>query len=273
MQAVATRRARGPGGGRGPARLHAVVMSEQQLTRDAIHYALGNHGLDVTSMATPVTTAQFQDARRWSFQTRPDVGVLVSDLVGMPQLRDAIAVINKLDLDWIVLTNARPGAAWGALIDAGAADVMPASTQLDALVQALTSVVEAVPPLADAARENSIRTWRQLGRSQRLVAHQLASLSPREMDILVELENGAGVKQIADRAGLSEGTVRSQVKSILHKLDVTSQLQAVATYRRAEEWFSDQWVPAESTTARTRPQRPGTGNVIEGGFPAAGQGT
>jgi DNA-binding NarL/FixJ family response regulator len=58
------------------------------------------------------------------------------------------------------------------------------------------------------------------------------------MEILVALYAGEPVQLIARRRRVSENTVRSQVRSLLHKLDASSQLQAVATYRQADDWLS-----------------------------------
>ena len=48
-------------------------------------------------------------------------------------------------------------------------------------------------------------------------------------DVLRLLYPGDTVRSISDRLDVSESTVRSHVKSVLHKLAVPSQLAAVAT--------------------------------------------
>ena len=52
-------------------------------------------------------------------------------------------------------------------------------------------------------------------------------LTPRESDVLHELARGHQVSQIARRLGMSVHTCRGHVKSILAKLGVHSQLEAV----------------------------------------------
>ena len=52
-------------------------------------------------------------------------------------------------------------------------------------------------------------------------------LSQREMDILKELKNGLGYKQIADRLFISEGTVRKHIENIYRKLQVNNKVSAV----------------------------------------------
>lgn len=52
-------------------------------------------------------------------------------------------------------------------------------------------------------------------------------LSARETEILTELKNGWGYKQIADRLFISEGTVRKHIENIYRKLEVNNKVSAV----------------------------------------------
>lgn len=52
-------------------------------------------------------------------------------------------------------------------------------------------------------------------------------LSQREMEILTELKNGLGYKQIASRLFISEGTVRKHIEHIYRKLQVNNKVSAV----------------------------------------------
>lgn len=52
-------------------------------------------------------------------------------------------------------------------------------------------------------------------------------LSQRETEILIELKNGLGYKQIAYRLFISEGTVRKHIENIYRKLQVNNKVSAV----------------------------------------------
>jgi len=52
-------------------------------------------------------------------------------------------------------------------------------------------------------------------------------LSARELEVLLLLDQHLGTDQIAKRLYISEHTVRSHVKSLLRKLDVSSRRQAL----------------------------------------------
>jgi DNA-binding CsgD family transcriptional regulator len=59
------------------------------------------------------------------------------------------------------------------------------------------------------------------------------SLTPRERDVLLGLAEGLTSSGVADRLGICESTVRGHIKSLLHKLQVHTQLQAVLVGIRA----------------------------------------
>jgi DNA-binding CsgD family transcriptional regulator len=62
------------------------------------------------------------------------------------------------------------------------------------------------------------------------------SLSARELEVLLLLDEHLGTDEIAARLFISEHTVRSHVKSLLRKLNVSSRreaLDALATARAA----------------------------------------
>lgn len=57
---------------------------------------------------------------------------------------------------------------------------------------------------------------------------QLASLTPRELEVLRLLADGSSNKRIADSLYISVMTVRTHVQNILRKLEVHSKVEAVA---------------------------------------------
>jgi DNA-binding CsgD family transcriptional regulator len=63
-------------------------------------------------------------------------------------------------------------------------------------------------------------------------ADPFAALSPRESEVLTEMSAGRTNAEIATRLGLTEGTVKSYVKGVLRKLDVSTRAAAAASLRR-----------------------------------------
>ena len=57
-------------------------------------------------------------------------------------------------------------------------------------------------------------------------------LSPREIDVLCELESGASNADIAQRLFLSENTVKHHIRNVFEKLDIGNRHQAAVVARR-----------------------------------------
>jgi len=73
--------------------------------------------------------------------------------------------------------------------------------------------------------------------AQRQAARHL-KLTPREVEMLRLLAQGASTDQIAETLHIARETVRNHVRSILRKLDVHSRLEAIAV-ARAEGLLDD----------------------------------
>jgi DNA-binding NarL/FixJ family response regulator len=65
-------------------------------------------------------------------------------------------------------------------------------------------------------------------------AAEVEELSPREREILELLAGGFPNKQIADRLGLTDGTVRWHLRHVYHKLHVRSRTEAALKFRSSK---------------------------------------
>jgi two-component system NarL family response regulator len=64
--------------------------------------------------------------------------------------------------------------------------------------------------------------------------HPMATLTPREREVLSYLADGIGRSEVAERMRLSPNTVRSHLQNLMAKLEVHTTLEAVALARRAQ---------------------------------------
>jgi DNA-binding NarL/FixJ family response regulator len=219
-------------------RLRVAVASEQSLVGDSVQAALDERGLETVRVAWPSPlrpgrpTRPTPGARPVDAAPSLDVGLLLSELDSPLALEQARAVLRRAPARWLVLTGAPRGSAWGAVLDAGAHEVVPSELTLDEIEEALRRIAE---PGADddvelAATDPLVRQWVVARESEAVGADRLASLTPREREVLEHLHRGSGVTTIACDLGITPATVRSQVKAILRKLQVNSQLAAVAAY-------------------------------------------
>jgi len=70
----------------------------------------------------------------------------------------------------------------------------------------------------------------------------LDRLSPRERSVLISLMEAATVREIAEQEYVSVSTVRGQIRSIISKLGVRSQLAAVVlAYQSGWPDTSSRW--------------------------------
>jgi len=65
-------------------------------------------------------------------------------------------------------------------------------------------------------------------------AAEMEDLSPREREILELVAAGHPNKQIADRLGLTDGTVRWHLRHVYHKLHVRSRTEAALKFRSSQ---------------------------------------
>lgn len=136
--------------------------------------------------------------------------------------------------DWVVMTDQGPGPEWGAMLAAGARTVVSSEVSLDELAQLLRAVLRGESPMEEDERRRLIRRWQAEESEQARLRERVESLSPRERLVLSMLYEGTTVGSISNRLEVSEATVRSQVKAILRKLAVGSQIAAVAAVDKLE---------------------------------------
>lgn len=208
------------------------MVSDHSLVSEAVRMALTSRGFEAISLTVPFGHGSHQEFAMRVNRHHPSVGLLLCELEDRLLLRDAMAVVSSVQIRWVLLTRARDGAAWGALLEAGVTGVLPMSTNLDALTEALNQVAMGRPVMSESMRAKVLEEWHREGEQARRVTELMKALTPREMAVLACLHDGVTVRLIAADAEVSEGTVRSQVKSILRKLEVSSQLAAVAAYRQ-----------------------------------------
>jgi DNA-binding NarL/FixJ family response regulator len=161
-------------------------------------------------------------------QPRAQFGLLLSDLDRHERVEAAQAVISSLAVPWLVLAGTPRGPSWGAMYERGAVLVMPTSSGLEAVTGVIDSLAEGKRITTKRNRRELVREWREYAAERRELTDRMSLLSGREEDVLRKLYAGEPVRAIAEEGEVTEATVRSQVKSILRKLQVNSQLAAVA---------------------------------------------
>lgn len=205
-----------------------AIASDQALVLEAVRTALAARELEVTTLRW--SGGQLPTPRRIPAPRRFDAGLMISDLDKWARLRGMAALMGAVRVPWVVLTGARRGPLWGAALEFGARAVIANDSPMRVVEATLRAVIrgETIPGADEAVAFRS--GWHQLRQQQEQLQARIGSLTPREREVLRLLYAGDSVARIAEIFEVSPTTVRSQVKSVLRKLDVNSQLAAVAAF-------------------------------------------
>lgn len=219
--------------------IRVLVADDQAMIRGALAGLLNlEHDIEVVAQAADgvqvleeLTRLERQNALLDAIPTssaRPDSAVDVAIIdIEMPHM-DGITTTEAIRTRFpqvsvlIVTTFGRPGYLQRAL-DAGATGFMVKNAPVEALAEGVRTV---------AAGGRAI--------DQSLAVEALSSgsssLTPREADVLREVERGGTISDIAHTLGLSQGTVRNHVSSAMLKMEARTRAEA-ASLARAAGWL------------------------------------
>ena len=110
---------------------------------------------------------------------------------------------------------------------AGASGYVLKRCAAEELVAAIREVQHGGAPMSREIARKVIHSFQQ----PVAVAEEMAVLSPREREILELLAAGHPNKTIADRLGLTDGTVRWHLRHVYDKLHVRSRTEAALKFR------------------------------------------
>lgn len=170
---------------------------------------------------------------------RPDVVLLDLDLGGsIGDGRDLVAPLAASAGSVVMLTGAMDFPRIGECLERGATDFVIKSEPFVTLLEAVTEAANGRTRLRPTQRERLIGEVSRQRREEATRLGALQQLTAREREVLAAMMDGHQADAIAASSGLSEATIRSQIRGVLTKLGVGSQLAAVAAARRAG-WTPD----------------------------------
>ncbi len=141
----------------------------------------------------------------------------------LPRLREAAP-----DAEVVVLTASGTEENLLGAIRGGAAGYLLKSEPPERLVEFLRGVANGEAALSGAVARRLLETVRSTGGLETGVPDSIAEvLSAREVEVLLLLDERLETDEVAKRLFISEHTVRSHVKSVLRKLDVSSRREAL----------------------------------------------
>ena len=207
-----------------------LIVDDHPLTRDGLAALLAGHGFDVVGEASGGYEAL--DLAR---EVAPDVILLdlsMPDLDGL----SALPLLREIapECEVVVLTASGDEENLLAAIRGGAAGYLLKTEPPERLVDFLHGAARGEAALSGAVARRLLDQVRNGGSADVGVPDEVArKLSARELEVLLLLDEHLGTDQIAKRLFISEHTVRSHVKSLLRKLNVSSRREALETLARA----------------------------------------
>lgn len=144
---------------------------------------------------------------------------------------DGMSLIEPLvglGVSVVVVTESTDLARWGEALVRGAQVVLPKATPLETMSVVIEQIRGGRSVLSHEQRQALVAAYRRPSEARDDFRARLGRLTGREKEILVQLMAGHTVSEITRASVVSEATVRTQVRSILTKLEVSSQLAAVS---------------------------------------------
>lgn len=204
-----------------------TIVHRHELFASVIERALATKEFRCCRVVTAGMTTE--GVLRAVARSRPDVVLAGMDLRPADGTRILTSLSGSVHRVIVLLDDDRPMRR-GEAFATGADTVMATTSPLSAL-RAHVERSSAEPGTADQAeRDVLVRDYR---RSQGACHDLMARLSRQEKDLLAHLMTGLCVSDVATLRFVSVATVRTQSKSLLVKLEVSSQLAAVALARSA----------------------------------------
>jgi DNA-binding NarL/FixJ family response regulator len=201
-----------------------LLVDDHPITRSALSALLRQHEMDVVGEA-----ADGEEAIAAAARLTPDLVLLdlsmpgLDGLATLPRLREAAPACEV-----VVLTASGTEENLLAAIRAGAAGYLLKSEPPERIADFLRGVANGEAALSGAVARRLVERVRESGGRASGVPDEIArSLSAREVEVLLLLDEHLGTDEIAKRLFISEHTVRSHVKSLLRKLNVSSRREAL----------------------------------------------
>lgn len=214
----------------GTGRHRVLIVEDHQLFAESLELALHMEGYDVRRLPGAITSHQVLVG-----VTRFQPRVVLLDL-DLGPLGDGARLANPIartGANVVVVTASTDHARWGDCVRQGVRKVIPKTQPLNEILGVVRRICQGQPVMDAAEREDLIAAWTEDRQRRHVLWERLERLTPREREVLGELVAGNPVSEIARIGVVSEATVRTQVKKILAKLEVSSQLAAVGLARQA----------------------------------------
>ena len=184
---------------------------------------------DIVVVAEAGSLAETRSAL-WDLSGRDEIDVAILD-ISLPD-GEGVELVGDLRASHpgsavLMLSAAKDEIRFVRAVEAGASGVMHKSVRVAAIIDAVRRLHagKRILPTEEAVEVPGLTNEKRLERDRERAA--LARLTRREKEVLRVLVEGLPDKEIAERLGVSDRTVRTHMVNILAKLGLNSRLQAL----------------------------------------------
>jgi len=204
-----------------------LIVEDHVLFAESLELALSMDGYDVRRISIPDDASSPSSLLSAVLRNRPRVVLLDLDLGTFGDGARLIAPIVRSGAQVVVVTASADRGRWGECLRAGARRVVTKARPLNEIRAIVRRLHQGLPVMDREEREELLQIYHKQRLEVRDLRSRVDRLTAREREVLGRLMEGRTVRDIAAESVVSEATVRTQVKSILAKLEVSSQLAAV----------------------------------------------
>ncbi|MDN5748769.1 MAG: response regulator transcription factor [Pseudonocardia sp.] len=203
-----------------------VIVDDHSLVAGALALALHARGVAATAVSPEEFLPRLDDPA-------PPGALVLLDLDLGDGVDGAVLVPRLRRAGWrvVLVTGSQDETRIAVGIAAGAMGRIHKSAPFDDLVTAAVRAAQGRPLISEGERSRLEALASSSDAEQRLQRERWDRLTPRERQIVDRIAAGKRPTAIAEEFVVSVATVRTQIRSILSKLEVRSQLEVAALAR------------------------------------------
>jgi len=148
---------------------------------------------------------------------RPGIGSIVAQIIS-----------SAPDCKVLVLSGAHSPVQVQEVIGAGAVGFLPKSASFAQVIEAIHRAHDGEVIVMGEELQRFVELMKGRATQAQMVAELFASLSPRELQVLISLSSGLVIKEVANQLSISPATVTAHINHILRKVGAKNHQEAVA---------------------------------------------
>lgn len=202
-------------------KIKVILIDDHTLFREGLQRLLMRHEIDVVS-----SVSNGEEGLKAIEAHDPDIVLLdlrMPNLSGIEVLKNIKKIKKAMPV--VMLTTSDDEKDLIEALRNGAGGYLLKDMEPDDLVVALKDVLKGETIVAPNLVQ-ILAKFHQGDDTEINISNLISTLTPRENEILELLADGQSNKLIAKNLGISDGTVKLHVKSILRKLEIHSRVEA-----------------------------------------------